>query len=162
MKLTPIIASATVAAVLGTAGISIAGATSSGPSTAAPASLIAATNRTVLTRLPGGARRFVKHAVAIAAKTIGIRPADLVRQVRAGKTIADVANDHHVSPQAVVDALTKAATTRIDAAVTAGKITSERAARLEQRLPAVIDRLVNNWHPRARGHVQPGTSSSPV
>ena len=54
----------------------------------------------------------------------------------------------------MIDALVAAATTKIDAAVTAGKITPSARGRIEQRLPARITKLVNNWHPKRLGSTQ--------
>jgi hypothetical protein len=71
-----------------------------------------------------------------------------VKELRAGKTIAAVATEHGVQPQAVIDALKAAATAKIEAAEAAGKITAERATRLEHRLDTLIPKLVNDWHPR--------------
>jgi len=152
MKRTHIIATATTAAVLGTAGISIAGATTSGTGTSPKSSVSAGTEaggkhsvrRNRLRRI------VVRRAVAVAADTIGIPAKDLVKELRDGKTIAEVATAHNVDPQRVIDAIVKAATDKIEAAKTAGKITAERAAKLEAQLPALVARFVNEWHPRTR------------
>lgn len=154
MKLTHIIATATTAAVLGTAGISIAGATTSGSSTST------STRPSVSAGSPSGgkhsARRsrlrriVIRRAVAVAADTIGIPAKDLVKELRDGKTVAEVATAHNVDPQRVIDAIVRAATEKIEAAKTSGKITAERAAKLEARLPALVARFVNEWHPRTR------------
>jgi uncharacterized protein (DUF433 family) len=96
-------------------------------------------------------RRHRRHrAAVITARTIGITPRALVQELRGGMTIAQVATEHGVQPQAVIDALEGAATTRIEAAQTAGKITAERAARLKQRVATVIPHIVEQWHPRTR------------
>jgi uncharacterized protein (DUF433 family) len=147
MKLTQIIATATTAAVLGTAGISIAGATADGGNASKPSAAAASPadgNRSA--RRSHHRRIVVREALGVAADTIGIDRSDLVKELRAGKTIAEVATAHNVDPQHVVDALVQAATKKIEAAETAGKITAERAAKLEQRLPDVIGKLVNNKH----------------
>jgi hypothetical protein len=171
MKLTTTIASAAVAGVLGLAGVSVAGAvaTGSAPTPAVPptsASTSASTSTTV-GHAPGGTktpaadpgtrakraahlRRRRRRMARIAAVTIGIKPRALVQELRAGKTIAQIATEHGVQPQAVIDALEAAATKRIDAARNAGKITAEQAARLQQRANGAIPRIVNQWHPRAR------------
>jgi uncharacterized protein (DUF433 family) len=162
MRFTKTLASATVAAVLGLAGVSVAGATSGGGS--APPSTTAATasGASGATGAKAGAaakprakkaaraarRRRLRRAGVLAAKTIGITPADLVKDLRAGKTIAEIATDHGVAPQAVISALETAATAKIEAAQAANKITAERAARLETRAGEVIPKLVNNWHLR--------------
>jgi hypothetical protein len=160
MKLTQIIATATTAAVLGTAGISIAGATANGGSAAKPsASASSPSDGNHSARRAHHRRIVVRKALAVAAGAIGIAPKDLVKELRAGKTIAEVATAHHVDPQHVVDALVKAATQRIEAAKTAGKINPERAAKLEERLPARITKFVNDWHPRARVNAANGAGA---
>src|SRR6478735_1105394 len=115
MKLTQIIATATTAAVLGTVGVSIAGAAStstSAPAASAKQDAPAATGKAKAKhpRL----RRFGRHAIGLSAKTIGIPRADLVKELRAGKTIAAVASAHDVTSQKVVDALVKAGTAKIE------------------------------------------------
>ncbi len=95
-------------------------------------------------------RKVARDGVKVAADTIGIAPKDLAKELRAGKTIAEVATAHNVDPQHVVDALVQAATQKIEAAKTAGKISADRAAKLEERVPARITKLVNEWHPRAK------------
>jgi hypothetical protein len=164
MKLTTTIASATVAGVLGLAGVSVAGAAATGSPQAAPT--VPSTSTTVANapggthtpaadpgaRMKGAARRRHRRReiTVIAARTIGIKPRALVQEIRAGKTIAQVAGEHGVQPQAVIDALEAAATKRIDAARDAGKITAERALRMQQRANVTIPSIVNEWHPRAR------------
>jgi hypothetical protein len=163
MRFTKTIASASVAAVLGLAGVSVAGAASTtggSSATTTPTATATAPNaapkadaqRPAAKKAARKARRrhFVRRGVAVAAKTINIEPADLVKEVRAGKTIGEVATAHGVQPQAVIDALETAATARIDKALTAGKITSERATRLKARLDVAVPKLVNDWHPKAR------------
>jgi uncharacterized protein (DUF433 family) len=150
MRFTKTIASASVAAVLGIAGVSVAGATSSSGSsapTAAPG--VSATAATQKARPAIVRRRLRRAGVKLAAKTIGILPADLVKELRAGKTIAAVATAHGVQPQAVIDALKAAATAKIEAAKAAGKITTERAVRLQHRFDVAIPKFVNDWHPRS-------------
>src|SRR5258708_15158619 len=140
MRFTKTIASASVAAVLGLAGVSVAGATSSSGSSKPTATAAAAPAKTeALNARPGSLRRRIRrHAAAIVAKTIGITPAELTQELRAGKTIATVATEHGVQPQAVIDALKVAATARINAAEAAHKISAARAARLQQRLDPAL------------------------
>src|SRR5262245_21952105 len=167
MRFTRTITSAAVAGVLGLAGVSVAGAATTGSSQSGPA---ASPTPTTTAHAPGtgadasktpaadrrtGAERVARRrhrrhrAAVIAARTIGITPRALVQEVRGGRTIAQVATEHGVQPQAVIDALEAAATKRLDAARAANRITAERAARLKQRLAAAIPRIVNEWHPRA-------------
>jgi hypothetical protein len=168
MRFTTIIASASVAAVMGLAGVSVAGAASSpGPATpptpaatgvttavTAPNANAAAPDATTpdatraRAKKPGAAlrRRIRRGAAGVITKTIGITRPVLRQELRAGKTIATIATEHGVQPQAVVDALKAAATTKIDAAVAAGKIKPERATKLKARLETAIPKLVNEWH----------------
>lgn len=158
MKLTQIIATATTAAVLGTAGVSIAGATSDGgssfsgkPSASAETSAASAGGEGQSARNGRRRRQIIRHALEVAAHTIGIDKADLLKELRAGKTIAEVATSHHVDPQTVIDAIVNAAKDKIEAAQAAGKLTDEQAAKLEQRLPDAVAKLVNNKHQAKAG-----------
>jgi ribosomal protein S20 len=160
MRFTTTIATASVAAVLGLAGVSVAGAaanpSSTRPATTATPTAAAAPEQGVTAKAgghrPGAAlrRKIRRGAGALIAKTIGITRPELRQELKAGKTIAAIATEHDVQPQAVIDALKSAATTKIDAAVDAGKITAERGAQLKSRLDTAIPKLVNEWHPRQR------------
>ena len=154
MRFTTTIASATVAAVLGVAGVSVAGATSgagSPPPTPSTVSAPTATTQPAVSPAKKAKRalrrrHLRRRAAAIAAKTIGITRADLVSELRSGKTIAAIATEHGVQPQAVIDAIEAAATAKIDAAQAANKITAARAAKLKLRLDTLVPRIVNTWH----------------
>jgi hypothetical protein len=151
MKRRTVLATATTAAVLSTAGIAIAGATSPSPSSSGPAVSASDSNATKPTvahrrhRRHHRVRAFVRKVVT---DTIGIDRATLRREVRSGKTIAEIATAHNVEPSAVVEALVTAATTKLEAAATAGRITEERAHKIEAKLPDRFTKLVNEWHPR--------------
>ncbi len=150
MKLAQIIATATTAAVLGTAGVTVAGATTGSGATIPDATFLAAATgaTTPATGTATGTAkgpRALRHAVKIAAGVIGISP-HLAKELRAGKSISQVATDHHVDVQKVIDALVQAADQRIEAAKTAGRITAARAAQLEARVPAMVDKLVAATH----------------
>ncbi|HEV7526628.1 MAG TPA: hypothetical protein VGP92_16795 [Acidimicrobiia bacterium] len=157
MRFTKTIATASVAAVLGLAGVSVAGATSTSTSTSGSAAPTTSATNGAATPKAGAqnaaqrrARRLKirRGAAAVITKTIHITRVQLRTELRAGKTIAAIATEHGVQPQAVIDALESAATTRIDAALAAHKITPERAARLKQRVATAVPKIVNSWHPR--------------
>jgi transposase-like protein len=157
MRFTKTIASASVAAVLGLAGVSVAGAastttSSSTPTAAAPGAKPAGTTATKHARRvkPAVRRRLARQGVTLAAKTINIPRADFVTELRTGKTIAEIATGHGVQPQTVIDALKAAAHTKIEAAKAAGKLTAARATRLERRFDRVIPKFVNTWHLKAK------------
>jgi uncharacterized protein (DUF433 family) len=90
-----------------------------------------------------------KEALALAAKTIGISPAELVKDLAQGKSIAQVATDHSVQPSAVISALVTAADAKVTAALNAHKITQAQATKLDARIPTVVANFVNKPHPRA-------------
>jgi ribosomal protein S20 len=82
------------------------------------------------------------------AHTIGIDRKTLRQDLRSGQTIARIATANGMQPQAVIDALVAYAHHRIDQAVAKGRISTERAARIEQRLPDRVTKIVDEWHPR--------------
>jgi hypothetical protein len=87
--------------------------------------------------------KLAKAVVKDAADTIGIPAKDLLAALKDGQSIAEVATAHGVDPQAVIDDLIADATTRIDQAVTDGKITAERAATMKTKLPDRVTTIVN-------------------
>ena len=87
--------------------------------------------------------RVAKAAVESSAKTIGITPKDLVTQLKAGKSVAEVATAHGVDPHTVVTNLVNGGNARIDAAVKSGKLDAARAAKAKARLPQAAERFVN-------------------
>ena len=142
----PIVISATL---LG--GVAVAGnAYASAPA----ATAAAAPQGTAATKQPGAHplrawlrahRRQIRRAgVAISAKAIGVTPQDLVTELRSGKSIADVAGEHQVSAQTVVDALVAAADSKITQAVSDHKLDSTRAAKIEAALPARVTKAVDH------------------
>ena len=89
-------------------------------------------------------RGFLGQGVKVAADKIGISVGDLRTELKDGKSIADVATEHNVSVDSVEQALIDAATARINQAVSNNRITQDQANKIEQRLPTVIDKLVNH------------------
>jgi uncharacterized protein (DUF433 family) len=86
--------------------------------------------------------RRAAQAAGVVAGAIGISRHDLVAALRSGKSVADVAKDHGVDPQAVVDALVHAVDQRIDQAVTSGRLDADRAATLKDKVEARVTKLV--------------------
>ena len=56
----------------------------------------------------------IRVAGQTAAATIGVSPEELRSQIRSGKTIAQIATDHGVDPNTVVNAVVTALTQQID------------------------------------------------
>lgn len=70
--------------------------------------------------------------LATVADALGIEPADLVAELQAGKTVADLATDKGVELSAIVDALTAQHRELLANAVANGRLTQAQAdARLE-------------------------------
>ena len=59
-------------------------------------------------------RPALREAFRIAAETIGVEPSELREALRDGKSIADVAEEHGVDPQAVIDAIVAKAAERAE------------------------------------------------
>ena len=159
MNLRTLITTATTAALLSTAGVAIAGAagsTSSGTAstTTSTAAASTATPKADAAKPAHSHRRARRHhrvrvfVRKVVTDTIGIDRETLRSELRSGKTIGEIATAHNVEPSAVINALVTGATTKLDAAASAGKITTERAQKIEAKLPARADKLVNSWHPR--------------
>ncbi len=69
--------------------------------------------------------------------------ATLQAEIAAGKTLAQIAADHGVSPQAVVNLLTVQMANRIDDGVATGWLPEERAAELKADLTLRAERMAN-------------------
>jgi hypothetical protein len=85
-----------------------------------------------------------KAGLAVSAKAIGVTPTDLRTELKSGKSIAQVAGEHNVTAQTVVNDLVSAADAKIAQAVTDNKITSARATKIEAALPAYLTKVVNH------------------
>ena len=100
---------------------------------------------------PSSAGTHAGRALVVAADAIGVEPKALRAAVRGGQSVADVADDHDVDPQAVIDAVVAAGEhAGSTQAVDAGKIDAERAEAVKERLAERITKLVNATPPRAR------------
>lgn len=95
-----------------------------------------------------------------AAKTLGITAAELRQALQDGDTLAEVAQQHGVKVQTLVDALVAAATQRIDTAIAEGRLTKDRAAQMKADLNERITELVNEGMP-ARDKFGPGHHRGP-
>ena len=84
-----------------------------------------------------------KQAIRIAAEAIGVSGRDLLAELKEGTSIAAVAEANDVEPQVVIDALVADASAHIDEAVAEEKLDADRAAKLEERLPEAMTKLVD-------------------
>ncbi len=91
-----------------------------------------------------------RAGVAISARTIGVTPEALVSELRSGTSIADVAGQHGVSAQTVVNALVSAADSRISQAVSNHRLESSLASKIEASLPGRLTRAVDHTFGQTR------------
>ena len=98
-----------------------------------------------------GHERVLKGELQAAAGAIGISEQDLVKELRADKTIAQVAGAHSVPVQKVIDAMVSTANTAIDKAAADGKIKPENVVAAKAKALAAITKLVNEGHPHHGG-----------
>ena len=97
-------------------------------------------------RRPGVAARLAEIRAGIvrsAAAAIGIAPKDLVKELRSGKSIADVAGEHGVSLDTVKSKITSDAKAKLDKAVANGKIDQAKADKMLQKLTDRLDDILN-------------------
>lgn len=84
-----------------------------------------------------------REIVTSAAAAIGIKPADLVTELKGGKSIAEVAAQHNVSLDSVKAKITSDAKTKLDNLVASGKMKQAREDRLMQLLYNNVDKILN-------------------
>ncbi len=98
------------------------------------------------------------------ATYLGLKPEELRTQLHSGKSLADIAKAQGKTVDGLKAAITDAVTKRLDAAVTAGKITAEQKTKLLDGLTEHLDDFVNGVHKgRGFGHrVWKGDGPPPV
>ena len=108
-----------------------------------------------------GGPAILHKAVDTAAQALGLSTSDLKAELKAGKSVADVANEKGVSLDTVTKALTDAANSALDKAVADGKITQPRADELKAKLPDVISKFENAKFPMGLRGNKHGLPESP-
>ncbi len=102
----------------------------------------------------GGPHAFM-HGLDAAASYLGLTEDQLHTQLESGKTLAQVAKAHGKSVDGLEAAMVKDATTKLDAAVKAGRLTSAQEQQILTDLKRHVDDLVNGKLPD-RGPGRPG------
>lgn len=109
---------------------------------------------------PGG-----RHGVPVIEGTadyLGVTPAELLEELKGGKSLAEVAEANGKTVDGLVQALLDDAKTHLDQAVEDGRLTREQAdealERLENRLPDLVERDFPG--PRGMGHGPMGNGES--
>jgi hypothetical protein len=87
-------------------------------------------------------QRLASMELDVAATAIGVAPDALRQAVDDGRSIAELAADAGVPSDRVVDAVVRDANTKVDLAVADGRIASDRASMLRNRLPTWAEQLV--------------------
>ena len=125
------------ALTVGTAGVAVA-AEGSGTTTDSATTTQPQTGRHPLLRL-----KVRRATVKVVTDTLGVSREELRTAMQGGQTLTDYATSLGKEPQTLVDALTNAATTKLDQLVADGTITQERADTAKSKLPARIDKVMN-------------------
>jgi len=95
-----------------------------------------------------GDRNAIGNSLAAAATYLGSTTADLETKMRAGQTLAQIANaTAGKSRDGLLNALVADATAKIDAAQKAGTITADQATQLKANLSTRLAQLVDNTGP---------------
>jgi len=95
-------------------------------------------------RQPGFRRGFPGADLQAIATALKLTPAQVRQQELAGKSIAQIAQAQNVPLQTVKDAISTAAKSRLDQAVSAGRLTSAQETQQLTNLQARLDSLLNN------------------
>ena len=98
---------------------------------------------------PRAAAAQQRGLLPVAAAYLGVTPAALRTELRSGKSLAQFATVKGKSVDGLEAALVAAIKTKVHAAKAAGKLDAIRAARLLDRAPQLVERMVNAT-PRAR------------
>jgi DNA-binding CsgD family transcriptional regulator len=130
------------AIAIGAAALVVAGGAAGGASGAMKSPTRAATAQ----------HRFVRHGVFRAVSDyVGLTPRQLFRQLRSGKSLAEIATAQGKTVEGLKSAILSAVKARLDLVVTANRITSAQEQTFLDRVQARLDTLVN----RHFGHPTP-------
>lgn len=83
------------------------------------------------------------NLLSVAAEQMGMEPSDLLAELQDGKSIADVAGEHGIDTQDIVDAYLAQVKENLDEAVAEGRITQKQAdyqlQQIEERVTEQLD-----------------------
>ena len=133
---------AEVAAVL--AALVTKGTITQAQADAITAALTAAEAAAIANRPADGGRPDRAATLALISSTIGVDAATIQKRLAAGETLAVIAG---AKKDALISALVAEETKRIDAAVTAGKLTAAQATTMKSTLTAHVTEEVNSTRP---------------
>jgi len=105
---------------------------------------------------PGGAMFEMRHGLLDdIAEALGTTPAKLFAQLRAGKSVADVAKDNGKSVAEVRAGAKAAVMTRLDKAVKDGDLTQKQADAMLEHVDEKLDAIMSGKALRLRRHGKP-------
>lgn len=111
---------------------------------------------------PGKQLRVGDALLGAASDYLGIAREDLVRRVRAGETLAEIANaTAGKSRDGLVAAIVAASNAKIDQALSSGRITAEQAAKMRGSAEEMAGRLVDADAPFGKGDLRKGGPPAP-
>jgi hypothetical protein len=87
-----------------------------------------------------------------AAKYLGVTDRRLFSELRAGKSLADVAKARNKPVDGLKTALKAQETARLDQAVKAGRLTTDQRAKIEADIDQRLDDLINGTRPAPPAH----------
>jgi len=96
---------------------------------------------------PGGPGGLIGKGLDVVATTLGITNDEVVTALKDGQTLAELAVSNGKTAQDVIDAIVGEATTRINTAVTDGKITQAQADQWLAEITKFTTDFVNNGGP---------------
>lgn len=123
--------------------------------------LSAGQEQAILTRLKAKLDDIVNHAFPALARPgrprlggavatyLGVTPAQLRAELRAGKSLAQIATGHGKTVAGLKSAILDAVKKRLDKAVASGRLTAAQEKTILDRLSAHLDQLVNRTRPLA-------------
>ena len=85
-----------------------------------------------------------KEAATEVAKDLGISVDTLKTDLKAGQSVAQIAESKGIAPSTVINDLVKQVDARVEKAVTNDVITPDFAKKVEAKVPAVVTKAVNH------------------
>lgn len=87
--------------------------------------------------------QYLMPIVTAVSKALNLSPMDILAQLQADKSLADIAQAQKVDLQTVKDAITNSIKTQLEAAVKASKLTQAQADKANQTVATWLDEVVN-------------------
>ncbi len=138
------LASLAVGGILVGGAVGAVGAGTASAATPAPAATSNTSSHPFKAWLKAHRKEIRQAFIATSAKAINITPQTLVAELHSGKSVAQVAGEHSVSAQTVINALVQAADGKISQAVSAHELTTAQGNKLESLVPGWAAKAVNH------------------